>query len=373
VKKLSILLVSFTFSAIVMVACSGGTTSDLDDSSSLVNDEITSAIHTEVSDEAGRAVISLNSGRQLDVDVRDEATGGVVPDITITAVEISNDVVLWTDTADGQYLSSVQLLSDQNQNDSVQRALPATYVLWSLVRFAAGAVAANSAFHFLTDPSSFERVIVNDAVEERCVVGNINNAIDVIGASGTIRAPAVFIGIRSIPGPLRGVHVINNHDMTRDKWISEIAKEALIDVYADLSQELNQEHRICWPTVRDEPLPILYMSIPTELRPGFELVSVNVADILPLSTVSPFSISWRGNPTFPLTVSTNTPNGFFPDIARLEERLNPLPMTLQCGDQPSNNTIEFFFVDDRGVEAQIAHTFICGEASPIPGITEPGL
>jgi len=102
------------------------------------------------------------------------------------------------------------------------------------------------------------------------------------------------------------------------------------------------------------------------VAPYFELISVNAPDVFPLSQTTPFSISWSGNPTFPLTWSANTRNGIFTtDDVILVEGENSISLTYQCDDQPSSNSIETVLVDANGLQAQILHTFVCGTEEPV--------
>jgi len=127
--------------------------------------------------------------------------------------------------------------------------------------------------------------------------------------------------------------------------------------------EMDQERAVyCWLVIRDEPIPILYMSIPERIGPPFQIVADEGPVTFPLNSSNLGAFFWRGSQvSFPLLATED--NHADPEainavgcadatcsvpFVRIDPDTDPFLFPLYCGEGESSQQITLFLTDGSG-------------------------
>ena len=245
----------------------------------------TPATQTTSTDTEGAASL-VYSNRTVTLRVVDFDTGLVLPNITVSALELDDGFLVWATDNSGSYYPNAIFIPFALQNQaSIQ-----LYTTQSDNSFG---------LNYVSEPTGFTELF-SSTFEKSCISGTLSDALLAISGNNVGSLDGIIVRIAGAPAE------------TVDKlsiylgFSGEIAQTAYMNgdldtIFNDLGGILATDSQsFCWTVVGNEIPPLLEVSV-ARVKTNFDITHIDALEIYPYSTsqqalFTNMFISWDGSP-----------------------------------------------------------------------------
>lgn len=323
---------------------------------------------------AGLAILQFagEDATTIQVSLTDADNGRPIADLNVNAVALSDGVFLWTVDPMGNWHVQSTYLPFSDFGTAGELASQSVVTV-GLVVLASVAV-YGFVNELINDPLGVENIYRDGKITERCLVGDLNDALT---AAGVFQAAGTFSGVVSVwgaPADVRGADALH-YGITNVKLGIDGTMAATQKVINRLSGILDTDYTtVCWNVAGDRLLPYFRIDV-TRFDKGFRIKGLDYQPwypITPRDEARPGEVraTWAGEPVIPLTMEVRVITcyqGWVCGSGPVSSGSSN-PMTTPWGCQgleetaPSGYfTYEVVLIDSNGVETEpVPFTFRCG-------------